>query len=136
MIRPIYFLKQANNWWKIFAGLSHNFDKGGGKSWGNFCSGFSCWGKCGNILLQGGKKEKEVLRFALLMLMICTIYSLCCKMLIRESPHFIGNFMFFRAGVEWEGLTSFHSKSTLTECALSKNHKIRTFVIFFFRLTC
>lgn len=132
MIRPIYFLRQGNNWLKIFARLSHNFDKRGEKSLSNFCSSFSCWRKwCGNVLLLGCKKEKEVPRFARVVLMLCTTYSLCCKMLTRESPHFIGNLMFFRAATEWGGLASFPSMSTLTECDLSRNHNISILLIFF-----
>lgn len=52
------------------------------------------------MLLQGREKEKEVPRFALVMLMICKNYSLCCKILIRESPCFIGNLMLFSTDTE------------------------------------
>lgn len=132
MARPIYFLRQADNWLKIFARLSCDFDKGSGKSLSNFCSSFSCWRKlCGNILLWGCKKEKEVPRFVLVMLMVYATYSLSARCWSGKVHILLKIWCFFTADIEWGGLTTLPSMSTLTECALPKNCKIRILLDFF-----
>lgn len=97
MIRPIYFLRWANNWLKIFARLYHNFDKG----------------SLGVIFAAVSPAEGNNLKM---------YFFRDVKRRRKYQDLFLWSWWFIQlipwTDIEWGCLASCLSISTLTECAL------------------